>query len=59
MEKSIEELIEEETKKRLNDMESDDYQFPRRATIADAVCIIAGICISLILIILCMTGVLV
>lgn len=59
MEKSIEELIYEETNQRLKEMAAPDYQFPRKADKSDAIAIVAGIGISLFLIILCMTGVIV
>ena len=57
MEKSIEELIYEETDQRLKEMAAPDYQWPRRADKTDATVIISGIALSLLLIILCMTGV--
>ena len=59
MEKSIEELIYEETSKRLEEMAAPDYQFPPKITKADVFAIAASIGASLILIILCMTGVIV
>lgn len=59
MEKSIEELIYEETNRRLKEMAAHDYQFPRKADKSDAIAIVAGIGISLFLIILCMMGVIV
>ena len=57
MEKSIEELIYEETDQRLKEMASLNYQFPEKADKSDVIGIIAGIVISTILIVLCMTGV--
>ena len=57
MEKSIDELIYEETDQRLKEMSSPDYQFPPKADKKDVIGIIAGIGISLVLIVLCMTGV--
>lgn len=57
MEKSIEELIYEETDKRLKEMQAPDYEFPKQATRADWIGIAASIGVSLLLIILCMTGV--
>ena len=59
MEKTIEELICEETEQRLKEMSSPDYPFPERADRRDAVGIaaLAGAC--LVLILLCMTGVIV
>ena len=57
MEKSIEELIYEETDKRLQEMAAPDYPWPSKADKMDAIAIIAGIGISLVLIVLCMVGV--
>ena len=57
MEKSIEELIYEETDQRLKEMASPDYPWPHKADKKDAIAIVTGICVSLFLIILCMTGV--
>ena len=57
MEKSIEELIYEETEHRLNEMASPDYLFPGKADKKDAIGILTLIGICLVLIILCMTGV--
>ncbi len=57
MEKSIEELIAEETAARLKEMGSKTYQFPKKATVADAIGIVCAIGVSLVLIVLCMTGV--
>ena len=57
MEKSIEELIYEETDLRLKEMQAADYTFPRKAGAADFVGIIAAVGGSLLLIVLCMTGV--
>ena len=57
MEKTIEELIYEETDERLKEMASPDYQFPQKADKKDAVAIIAAIAVCLVLIVLCMTGV--
>lgn len=59
MEKSIEELIYEETDQRLKEMAASDYPWPEKADKKDAIAIAAGIGISLLLIILCMTGVIV
>lgn len=59
MEKSIEELIYEETDQRLKEMATPDYPWPRKADKKDAIAIVAGIGVSLLLIILCMTGVIV
>lgn len=57
MEKSIEELIYEETEQRLREMGAKDYVFPKKADKKDAIGIVALIGISVLLIILCMTGV--
>jgi len=54
---SIGVLIEEETKKRLDTMASSNYQFPEHITVLDKGLIIAGVLISMVLIVLCMTGV--
>ena len=56
MEKSIEELIYEETDQRLKEMSTPDYPWPKKADWRDAIAIIAGISISLLLIVLCMAG---
>ena len=57
MEKTIEELIAEETTARLREMGSKDYVFPKKANAADWIGIAAAIGFSLLLIILCQTGV--
>lgn len=54
---SIEELIYNETKKRLAIMEKPDYEFPKSITKADVIAIASGIVLCLLLIALCMTGV--
>ena len=59
MEKSIEELIREETDERLKQMAAPDYPFPAKITGADWAAMGACIGVSLVLIILCMTGVIV
>ncbi len=59
MEKSIEELIYEETQKRLKEMASPDYSFPEPAGKRDLWEILIGAGLSLLLILLCMTGVIV
>lgn len=59
MEKSIEELIYEETDQRLKEMAAPDYPWPNKADKKDVIAIVTGICVSLFLIILCMTGVIV
>lgn len=59
MEKTIEELIYEETDQRLKEMADPNYEFPPKADKKDAIGIIAAVVASLILIVLCMTGVIV
>lgn len=59
MEKSIEELIYEETDQRLKEMAAADYPWPQKADKTDAIAIVSGIAVSLFLIILCMAGVIV
>lgn len=56
-EDSIEQMIYDETEKRLGIMESKDYVFPPKIGKVDVVAIIASCAVSLVLIILCMTGV--
>ncbi|MBO4289448.1 MAG: hypothetical protein J5865_05020 [Lachnospiraceae bacterium] len=56
-EKSIEELIYEETDQRLKEMASPDYEFPKKADKWDWIGIAASCAVCLLLIILCMTGV--
>ena len=57
VEKTIEELIYEETDERLKEMASPEYQFPPKADKKDAIAIVVTIAVCLILIILCMMGV--
>lgn len=59
MEKSIEELIYEETDQRLKEMSAPGYQFPEEADIKDVIGILGAIGISLLLIVLCMMGVII
>ena len=59
MEKSIEELIYEETDLRLKQMAAPDYVFPEKADAKDLIGIIASVAVCLVLIILCLTGVIV
>ena len=59
MEKSIEEVIAEETERRLAEMSTPDYQFPEKADCIDAVSIVILVGFSAILILFCMTGVIV
>jgi hypothetical protein len=56
MEKTIEELIYEETEKRLREMSSPDYNWPQKADRKDIVGICGAIGICILLIVLCMTG---
>jgi hypothetical protein len=56
---SIEEMIYAETEKRLKTMEDPSYEFPKRIGKWDVVGIVAGVSVSILLIILCMTGVIV
>ena len=58
-EKSIEELIYEETDRRLKEMAAPDYPFPEKADRKDVIGIVAAVCACLVLIVLCMTGVIV
>ena len=57
MGKTIEELIYEETDQRLKEMSKTDYPWPSKAGKTDAIAIALCIATSLILIVLCMTGV--
>lgn len=57
MSKNLEDLIYEETKRKLDIMESEEYEFPKRITKVDIYIIISIIIISLVLIILCMSEV--
>ena len=59
MEKSIEELIYEETDKRLKEMAAPGYQFPEKADKKDFAFIAGSCAVCLVLIILCMTGVII
>ena len=56
---SIEKVIYDETKKRLEIMEKDDYEFPAQIGRGDVIAIVGAVAVSLVLIILCMTGVIV
>lgn len=53
---SIEDLIYQETEKRLEIMQSDSYEFPERMTKADYAIITAAVVVCLTLIIACMLG---
>ena len=58
-EKSLEEVITEETSKRLELMNKKDYEFPEQLTKFDWAWIVILIVASMILILLCMMGVIV
>ena len=53
---SIEQLIYEETERRLEIMQSDTYEFPKKMTRVDYGIIIARVAASLVLIVTCMLG---
>ena len=53
---SIEQLIYEETERRLEIMQSDTYEFPKKMTRGDYGIIIASVAASLVLIVTCMLG---
>ena len=57
MSRNLEELIYEETKKRLEIMESKEYEFPEKISKTDSYIIISIIILSLLLIVLCMVEV--
>ncbi len=57
MSRNLEELIYEETKKRLDIMESKEYKFPEKISKTDSYIIISIITLSLLLIVLCMVEV--
>ena len=52
-------LIDEETEKRLELMQSPDYEFPKKAGAWNWFAICGSIAVSVVLIVLCMTGVIV
>lgn len=52
----IEQLIYEETERRLEIMQSDSYEFPKKMTRVDYGIIIASVAASLVLIVTCMLG---
>lgn len=52
----IEQLIYEETDRRLEIMQSDSYEFPKKMTRVDYGIIIASVAASLVLIVTCMLG---
>jgi hypothetical protein len=53
---SIEQLIYEETERRLEIMQSDTYEFPKKMTRVDYGIIIASVAASLVLIVTCLLG---
>lgn len=53
---SIEQLIYEETERRLEIMQSNTYEFPKKMTRVDYGIIIASVAASLVLIVTCMLG---
>lgn len=53
---SIEQLIYEETERRLEIMQSDTYEFPKKMARVDYGIIIASVAASLVLIVTCMLG---
>ena len=53
---SIEQLIYEETERRLEIMQSDTYELPNKMTRVDYGIIIASVAASLVLIVTCMLG---
>lgn len=53
---AIEQLIYEETERRLEIMQSDTYEFPKKMTRVDYGIIIASVAASLVLIVTCMLG---
>ena len=53
---SIAQLIYEETERRLEIMQSDTYEFPKKMTRVDYGIIIASVAASLVLIVTCMLG---
>ena len=53
---SIEELIYAETERRLEIMQSDTYEFPKKMTRVDYGIIAASVAASLVLIVTCMLG---
>ena len=56
---NIEELIYEETNKRLAIMSSKEYNYPPKVTNIDFIIIISLLVVSVIFIVMCMTGVIV
>lgn len=56
---SIEKMIYDETENRLTMMESYDYEFPKQINGKDIIGIVVAVGVSLLLIVLCITGVIV
>ena len=56
-EKSIEQMIYDETKERLAVMAAPDYEFPKKITKVDVVGLVCSVAFSFVLIALCMLGV--
>ena len=54
---SLEQIIYEETEKRLAEMSKKDYEFPEKADKKDYIGIACAVGVCLVLIIMCMTGV--
>lgn len=54
---SIEQMIYDETEKRLAEMQKPDYVFPKKITKADIIGIAISVAVSVVLIVLCMVGV--
>ena len=52
----IEQLVTEETKHRLEEMESPEYEFPKQFLRKDFILVALAVIINLLLIILAMTG---
>ena len=52
----IEQMFYEETERRLEIMQSDSYEFPKKMTRVDYGIIIASVAASLVLIVTCMLG---
>lgn len=57
MGKNIEELIYEETEKRLNIMQSQDYQYPERIKKIDIIAILALVIVNIVLMMMFIFGV--
>lgn len=50
-------MIYEETEKRLAEMESPDYVFPKKAGAGDYIAVAVCVAISIVLLVLCVVGV--